>query len=119
MQIIDIAKVCHEANKALCEAIGDFSQEAWNDAKKWQRDSAKKGVACFMANPEAPDSAQHDAWMKDKIDNGWLLGVKKNAIAKRHPCLVPFDKLPPEQQAKDVLFMAMCKTLLPLVKDES
>lgn len=27
MQIEDVAKCCHEANKALCEGLGDFSQK--------------------------------------------------------------------------------------------
>ena len=119
MHIIDIAKVCHEANKALCEAIGDFSQESWGNAEEWQRDSAVKGVEYFIANPEIPDSSQHDAWMKDKLDDGWTFGVEKDAIDKRHPCLVSFNQLPIEQQAKDTLFKAICKLLLPLVKDES
>lgn len=115
MDILGIAKVCHEANKAFCETIGDCSQGAWYDAEAWQRESAIKGVEYFIANHEAPDSAQHDTWMKDKLDAGWTFGVEKDAKNKRHPCLVPFKSLPPEQQAKDTLFKAVCKSLLPLV----
>ena len=119
MKIIDIAKVCHEANKAFCEAGGDFSQCFWLTSEDWQKDSAIKGIEYFIANPEAPDSAQHDAWMKDKLDDGWTFGVKKDATNKRHPGLVPFDDLPPEQQAKDTLFKAICKSLLPLIPDKT
>lgn len=115
MQIVDIAKVCHEANRAFCGVFGDFSQKAWVNAEEWQRDSAVKGVEYFMANPEAQDSAQHDAWMKDKFDNGWTFGVEKDATDKRHPCLVSFSELPPKQQAKDALFKAVCRSLLSLV----
>ena len=115
MDILGIAKVCHEANKALCEATGDFSQPSWLVAEEWQRVSAINGVEYFIADPNAPDSAQHDAWMKDKLAAGWTFGVEKDAIDKRHPCLVPFEDLPSEQQAKDTLFKAVCKSLLPLV----
>lgn len=115
MQIIDIAKVCHEANKALCEADGDFSHDKWESAEDWQTSSAVRGVEYFIANQDVTDSAQHDAWMKDKLDDGWIFGVEKDATDKRHPCLVPFDKLPPIQQAKDVLFKAICKALVPLI----
>jgi hypothetical protein len=115
MDILGIAKVCHEANKALCETFGDFSQTSWIVAEDWQKDSAKKGVEYFIANPEASGSAQHDAWMKDKFEDGWTFGVEKDATDKRHPYLVPFEDLSPEQQAKDVLFRAVCSSLLPLI----
>jgi len=29
---MNIAKVCHEANRAYCESIGDNSQLSWEDA---------------------------------------------------------------------------------------
>jgi hypothetical protein len=111
MDIKDIAQVCHEANRALCRVNGDYSQSPWGHAEQWQRDSAIKGVTFALANPEAPDSAQHDAWMADKINEGWVYGVTKSAVDKTHPCIVPFDQLPPHQQAKDRLFRAIVKAL--------
>ena len=108
----DIARVCHEANRAWCLALGDESQRSWEDAEEWQRESAIKGVDFAIAHPEAPDSAQHDAWMVDKLAAGWRLGPVKDADAKTHPCLVPFDLLPPEQQAKDRLFRAIVAALV-------
>ncbi len=32
-----IAKVCHEANRAYCQTIGDNSQLAWEQAEEWQQ----------------------------------------------------------------------------------
>lgn len=115
MNVNDIARACHEANKCLCEGLGDFSQKRWGVAEDWQRDSAVKGVEYFINNPDAPDSAQHDAWMDDKLADGWVYGKEKDADNKTHPCLVAFDKLPAGQQAKDTLFKAVCKTLVPLI----
>jgi len=106
-----IAKVCHEANRAWCEANGDFSQKPWEIAADWQRGSARMGVRFAIDHPDAPDSAEHDAWMADKIADGWRYGEIKDAEAKTHPCLVPFDQLPREQQAKDALFRAVVKAL--------
>lgn len=107
-----IARVCHEANKAWCEANGDNSQKPWSEAEQWQRDSALKGVKFALANPAAPDSAQHDAWMADKIADGWRYGEVKDGTAKTHPCIVPFEKLPHHQQAKDKLFKAIVHSLV-------
>jgi len=115
MQIEDVAKICHEANRALCEALGDLSQKPWAEAEEWQRDSAVKGVRYFIGHPTAPDSAQHDAWCNDKYAAGWTFGVEKDPTDKRHPCLVSFDQLPREQQAKDVLFKAVCRAIVPLL----
>lgn len=99
-----IARVCHEANRSHCEAIGDMSQKSWDEAEQWQRDSAIKGVAFRINNPNAPESAQHDAWMADKIADGWIYGEEKNAELKTHHCIVPFEQLPYNQQLKDKIF---------------
>lgn len=110
-KVIDIAKVCHQANKAWCERNDDHSQKDWEDAEQWQRESAIKGVIFAIENPDAPESAQHDAWSKDKADSGWKYGEVKDAEKKTHPCLVPFEELPVHQQKKDILFRAIVKAL--------
>lgn len=109
--LIGIAKVCHQANKAWCESEGDFSQKDWEDAEQWQRDSAINGVKFRLENPHAGPDAQHNAWMSDKIEDGWVYGDVKDADKKTHPCLVPFDQLPEFQQKKDRLFSAIVDAL--------
>jgi hypothetical protein len=99
-----IARVAHETNRAYCFGIGDNSQKRWDEAEQWQRDSAVKGVEFALANPDGPASAQHDAWLADKVRDGWVYGVEKNAELKTHPCLVPYLELPLEQRVKDYLF---------------
>lgn len=111
-----IARVCHEANRAICEAAGDFSQKTWDQAEEWQRSSAIAGAMFALANPDAPASAQHDAWSYAKSKDGWVYGTTKDAAAKTHPCLVPFDQLPFEQKVKDFVFKAIVKAI---AKDES
>lgn len=106
-----IAKVCHQANKAFCEHNGDDSQKDWTVAETWQRDSAIKGVEFRIMNPDAGHDAQHNAWMQDKINEGWVYGETKDASAKTHPCIVPFDQLPVFQQKKDALFCAIVDAL--------
>ncbi len=107
-----IARVCHQVNKAYCEALGDTSQPEWEDAPQWQRDSALLGVKLHTENPQASASASHESWMAQKVAEGWAYGDVKNPEAKQHPCIVPFDQLPVAQQAKDFIFRAVVHALV-------
>jgi hypothetical protein len=104
MNIEATAKICHEANRTWCAFNGDDSQMAWEDAPEWQRSSAIQGVQFHLENPEAGDSASHDSWMAVKVADGWKYGHAKDPVLKTHPCMVPFDELPADQQFKDRLF---------------
>lgn len=104
MKVEQIAKVCHEANRAYCQEIGDDSQLPWDEAPDWQKESEVKGVRFVLDNPDAPPSANHESWLKEKEDDGWKYGPVKNPETKEHPCFVPYDDLPVEQKAKNLLF---------------
>ena len=106
-----IAKVCHEANRAYCAGLGDFSQPAWEDAPDWQKTSAVKGVEFNIENPDAPASASHDSWLAVKEAEGWKFGPVKDPEKKEHHCYVPYGELPVEQQKKDALFKAVVASL--------
>lgn len=103
------AKICHEANRAICAAAGDDSQVSWEDAPEWQRESARRGVIFAQHNPEASAATQHEAWMADKLQDGWVYGPEKDPEKKTHPCLVPYDELPFEQRVKDHVFRAIVR----------
>lgn len=112
MNINEIAKVCHEVNRAYCQAIGDDSQLKWEDAPEWQKQSAINGVTYHLDNPNSTPSDLHYAWMKEKLDKGWKFGPEKDAILKEHPCIVPFySDLPAEQKAKDYIFLEIVRQL--------
>ncbi len=115
MKTIEIAAVCHEANRMLCLSLGDRSQPMWVEAPDWQRESAIKGVEFNLANPDAPASASHESWLEQKRAEGWKYGPVKNPETKEHPCFLNYEDLPREQQAKDHLFKAIVGALSMLV----
>lgn len=119
MTITDIASICHETNRAYCQTIGDFSQPEWKYAPDWQQKSALQGVQFKLDNPLAADCHQHESWMRDKLAAGWTHGPVKDANAKKHPCLVPYDQLPAEQRAKDALFGAIVTSLKPYLEPQA
>ena len=111
MRIDKIAQVAHEINAAFCKAYGDLSQAPWSDAPEWQKESAMDGVRFHMENPNANACASHNNWYVEKELTGWKYGEVKDADKKEHPCMVDFEALPPEQQAKDFLFQQVVHSL--------
>lgn len=102
--IENAAIICHEANRGYCEAINDHSQVSWFDAPEWQRISALAGVERVVGNPDITPAELHGSWVEQKQKDGWVFGETKDAVAKTHPCMVPYDKLPEDQRVKDLIF---------------
>ena len=111
MKVLVIARVAHEINRAYCASLGDTSQPAWEDAPKWQQQSAIAGVEMHLANPDATPEQSHESWLAQKVAAGWVYGEVKDAEKKEHPCCRPYDELPPEQKSKDYLFRSVVHML--------
>lgn len=106
-----IARVCHEVNRAYCQSLGDDSQKPWEEAPEWQRQSAINGVAFHLGKTGSTPRDSHENWCAVKRGAGWIYGETKDAEKKTHPCLVPYDDLPPAQRAKDSIFVAIVRSL--------
>jgi len=109
MDTVQIAKICHQANKAYCEALGDTSQPEWEDAPDWQCKSAINGVLYHLEHPDSKPSDSHVNWLAEKRETGWEYGPVKDPDKKQHPCFVPYDQLPEDQKAKDLLFLSIVR----------
>jgi hypothetical protein len=107
----EIARACHEINRAYCAAIGDLSQLPWEEAPEWQRDSAIGGVDHAMNNRAASPEDSHNSWLRAKYAAGWKYGPIKNIDTKEHPCCVPYEQLSMTQRAKDHIFLAVVRNL--------
>jgi len=110
---VQIAQVCHEANRALQVINGEELSPHWHDAPDWQRTSAVEGIQHALAG-ETPEQL-HRSWCEAKRRDGWAYGPVKDAAAKTHPCLVPYGELPAEQRYKDQLFAAVVAALAPAI----
>lgn len=44
----------------------------------------------------------HDVWAKNRIEDGWKYGSKRDDDKKLHPCLIPYDELPDSEKAYDI-----------------
>lgn len=102
-----IARMCHETNRAWCEINGDSSQAAWEHAPTWQHESCINGVKFRLDNPNSTVAMQHENWLAVKQKDGWVYGETKDVEKKTHPCMLPYEQLPYNQRVKDSLFAAV------------
>jgi hypothetical protein len=108
--ILAAARASHEANRAYCIAIGDYSQPHWEDAPEWQQSSAMSGVRGVIAG-DTPEQS-HESWLAEKAATGWKYGATKDPEKKEHPCFVPYSELPEDQKAKDAVYVATVRAIL-------
>lgn len=101
-RVHDIARVCHEANRALQTDLGEDVNPPWDQSPQWMKDSTVNGVEGVLAG-NTPEQS-HENWMKVRAADGWVYGEIKDEAAKTHPCMVPYADLPAPQRLKDELF---------------
>ena len=106
-----IAETAHEANRAYCHSLGDYSQLPWRLMSKDHQEVVTNGVEFHLKNPDASPRLSHENWLKKKKEQGWVYGTEKNEELKTHPCMRPYNELPPEQRTKDFIFSAVVATL--------
>ena len=109
-----VARVCHEANRAICTAIGDVVPPPWAEAGSEQHESMIKGVIYALRHPSVSPASQHAAWCADKIESGWTYGLVKDVDYKTHPNLVDYEDLPQTQKIKDHVFRAIVANVTTL-----
>ena len=112
MHNVQIARVVHEANRALQVEQADPTISvgpSWDDLDLETRLSAEQGVHGVISGNSPEES--HADWCLFKLKHGWTYGLVKDAEAKTHPCLVPYAALSAHQRVKDELFVAIVRSL--------
>jgi hypothetical protein len=113
MKIDDIAKICHETNRAYREVIGETTQPHWESAPDWLREATIEGVIFLLENPGASAERTHENWLRRKEKEGWKYGIVSNAEKKEHPTILPYSMLTDSERRKDALFVAVVHACVP------
>lgn len=50
---------------------------------------------------EALAAGVHEEWMQGRLQEGWVLGPRRDDRLKTHPCLVPYEELPESEKEYD------------------
>lgn len=107
-----IARVCHEANRALQLIQADPGVPVaapWDDIDEDMKASVVSGVRGVILG-NTPEQS-HEGWCDFRRAQGWVYGPVKDEATKTHPCLVPYAELPDHQKVKDSLFAAIVQAL--------
>lgn len=43
----------------------------------------------------------HEVWAQNRINDGWRYGPVRDDANKKHPCLIPYEKLPESEKEYD------------------
>lgn len=43
----------------------------------------------------------HELWAAERLKHGWTYGPTRDDVAKKHPCLVPYEELPDSEKQYD------------------
>lgn len=105
-----VARVCHEANKALQYIHDDPApSQPWDCELPEVRQSVIEGVR--LARDGCTPERHHQAWMDYRLARGWTYGPEKDPAARTHPCLVPWERLPLAERDKNRVFLAIVQAL--------
>ena len=108
-----IARVAHEANRAMTQILQDVPvQSGWDEISVDMRASCVNGVVFAIRNPDAGAEEQHEAWCKERRAAGWVWGPTKDVELKLHPALRSWSELSDGVRRKDAVFRAIVKALL-------
>jgi len=113
MDEIDMDRLCktvHEALRAFDAGVGK-PKPSWARAPKWMKDATRESVEYAIDFPGQQPGAQHEEWVKTKEKAGWSFGPIKDGRKKTHPLLVPFSELPPHEQRKDAILIALVRAV--------
>lgn len=103
------ARICHSVIQALNDGRNEFTVP-WDQS----RESTCAGVEALIADPALTPAQQHEKWLAYRAAEGWVYGASKDAKAKTHPCMVPYELLPSVQREKDVIFQAIVRSFFGL-----
>jgi hypothetical protein len=110
LRLLIASKACHEANRVLTALVKDVPvQPTWEHCGIDMQESCVKGVSFAFNNPDATPERQHEAWMRERIEQGWVFGEVKDPEKKTHPALRPYSELSEGTRLKDAVFQAIVR----------
>jgi len=106
----DIARLVVNTNADYSLALGEQAVTYWDATSPEVRASIIRGIISALRYDPTP-AQNHQNFIDDRTKEGWTYGPEKNAEAKTHPDMIPFEQLPADQKAKNFIFLSLVKSL--------
>lgn len=103
IDVEQVARTCHQALKTYSESIAEYHLSNWGDASERYRELMCIAVEIHLAG-DFDAEVTHSSWVEEQLNQGWSYGPVRDVKKKQHPCIVPFNQLPREQQLKGQIF---------------
>lgn len=110
ISIADIARVCHEANRAFCIAKGDHTVSTWDMLPETVQLGIIDDVRYASTNPAVTPQQLHERWAERLVAEGWQRGAVHAPDLLESPDLVDYVELTDDAKSKQRLFCSIVKS---------
>lgn len=111
MTPLQVAQICHAANSELRRQLGEPVVE-WHEYDPLRQAALATAVENIAQKRWLSPQEMHSEWVISMVAQGWSYGPILDDIGKRHPNMLPYCELAPEQRLKDTMFGAIARALL-------
>ena len=110
--IAEIAEIAYAAARRL-HLMYHRPCQPWERLSETERVDFRADIQLMVNNAHLNDADRHEAWVEDRRRAGWRFGVL-NRHTRRHPAMVPYNKLSPFEAARHRIVSGLLTALLPL-----
>jgi hypothetical protein len=112
--VADMARIAYEATRQLAMVFNE-TRTAWDDLSDDLRQLIIQRAREHLEHPDWTAQSTHEAWVDRRLLEGWHYAADLDLRDKRHPHLVPFNKLPARERARQILFVSTIASLVGLL----
>ena len=113
----EIAKITHEADRAIRSSMGQ-EVPGWDRLEATLKSSWRSKIGAFKGPDGITPMMSHESWVRDMISAGWTQGGN-DSDAKTHPSICPYGDLPDQVHLLDGVFAALVSACVELSKGGS
>ncbi len=112
MNILQIAKTCHEVHRTYCKSIGHETQPCWEETSQEHKNVVVNSVEKIISSDIKVSEESHKNYVIEKMKQGWVYGETYSIENKTNPRIVPYEDLSTEQRTKEELFFTTVKSFI-------
>ena len=111
----DIVLIAYDAVSRFAQVQG-ADLVNWDDLSDDEREFFIQRVQEYAVHGDWPAHRLHESWLDLRRQEGWTYAPDAALDEKHHPWMVPFAKLPAQDQASVRLTASVTQSLLPLLR---